>query len=111
VPRQGATPRDVIELVARANGLASLAHPGKLRHDEIIPGLVDAGLPAIEVQHPDHDEVDTGRYRQMATTFGLLVTGGSDYHGPGSGRTAGLGHVTLARQDFERLAVRAGWTG
>lgn len=111
VPREGATPREVIELVARANGLASLAHPGKLRHDEIIPGLVDAGLPAIEVQHPDHDEVDTGRYRQMATTFGLLVTGGSDYHGPGSGRTAGLGQVTLARQDFERLAVRAGWTG
>jgi predicted metal-dependent phosphoesterase TrpH len=111
VAREGATPSEVIALVSRAGGLTSLAHPGKLRSDDLIPGMVEAGLPAIEVNHPDHDEIDVRRYRQMATTFGLLVTGGSDYHGPGSGRTAGLGHVTLAQADFERLAERGGWTG
>jgi predicted metal-dependent phosphoesterase TrpH len=111
VSREGAPPADVVALVARARGLTSLAHPGKLRDDSLIPGLVDAGLPAIEVHHPDHDIVDVNRYRQMAATYGLLVTGGSDYHGPGSGRTAALGQVTLGRADFDRLLERAGWTG
>ena len=111
VPRRGATPREVIELVARANGLTSLAHPGKLKWDEILPDLVEAGLPAIEIHHPDHDAVDVGRYRHFASRYGLLVTGGSDYHGPGSGRTAGLGRVTLDRADFDRLIERAGWPG
>lgn len=103
VAREGGSPADVIDLVTRAGGLTSLAHPGKLRRDEMIPGLVEAGLHAIEVNHPDHDVVDANRYRHMADTYGLLVTGGSDYHGPGSGRTAGLGHVTLDRADFDRL--------
>jgi predicted metal-dependent phosphoesterase TrpH len=111
VSRDGASPADVIDLVTRARGVASLAHPGKVRHDEWIPGFVEAGLPAIEVHHPDHDAVDTNRYRRMAETYGLLVTGGSDYHGPGSGRVDGLGRVTLGLSDFERLTARAGWTG
>jgi len=107
VSRQGASPQEVIELIGRANGLTSLAHPGKLHDDALIPGMVDAGLPAIEVQHPDHDSVDIARYRKMAERFGLLVTGGSDYHGPGSGRAAALGNVTLPPEDFERLTARA----
>ncbi len=77
VPRQGASPVDVIALIARAGGLASLAHPGKLRGgDDLLPALVDAGLPAIEVYHPDHDEVHVGWFSQRARTYGLLVTGG-----------------------------------
>jgi predicted metal-dependent phosphoesterase TrpH len=111
VTREGASPAEVIGLVTRAHGIASLAHPGKARHDEWIPEFVDAGLPAIEAHHPDHDALDTSRYRLIAETHGLLVTGGSDYHGPGSGRTDGLGRVTLGRPDFERLAERAGWPG
>jgi predicted metal-dependent phosphoesterase TrpH len=111
VARRGASPQEVLTLVARAGGLTSLAHPGKLRRDEIIPDLVDAGLSAIEVHHPDHHPIDVTRYRRMADSYGLLVTGGSDYHGPGSGRTSGLGRVTLPREDFNRLADRAGWTG
>ena len=44
----------------------------------------------------------------MAAALGLLVTGGSDYHGPGSGRSAALGEITLPEADFERLRARAG---
>jgi predicted metal-dependent phosphoesterase TrpH len=109
VAREGASPADVIDLVARAGGVTSLAHPGKGRRDEIIPQLVEAGLPAIEVHHSDHDVTDVNRYRQMAATYGLLITGGSDYHGPGSGRTAGFGQVTLDQASFDRLLERAGW--
>ena len=86
-----------------------MAHPGKTRKDHLIPDLIAAGLPAIEVYHPDHDEAETARYRQMAGASNLIATGGSDYHGPGSGRDHAFGFVHLPVEDFARLAERAGW--
>ena len=97
-------------MIARAGGVSSLAHPGKLRLDAIIDELVDAGMTAIEAYHPDHRDADVERYVARAASAGLLVTGGSDYHGPGSGRTSGLGQVGLPAPDFEALAARAGRT-
>ena len=89
IERMGAPPADVVRLIDEAGGLASIAHPGKLKLDEIIPGMVDAGMPAIEVFHSDHDAADVARYEGIAARFGLLVTGGSDYHGPGTGDSGG----------------------
>lgn len=109
--RQGISPVDVVALMARAGGVTSMAHPGKMHRDDLIPSLVDAGMQAIEVCHPDHDGIDTARYRQMATLFGILVTGGSDYHGKGSGRSQAFGQVHLPASDFARLAAHAGWAG
>jgi predicted metal-dependent phosphoesterase TrpH len=109
IERRGATPADVVAIIAAAGGLASLAHPGKLGLDDMIPALAEAGLPAIEVFHSDHDDDDVRRYLELAARHQLLLTGGSDYHGPGSGRTTGLGRVHLPRVDFDRLVARAGW--
>jgi hypothetical protein len=55
------------------------------------------------VFHPDHDDADVRRYVEMARRAGVLVTGGSDYHGPGSGRTGGLGRVGLPAEAYEAL--------
>lgn len=107
VPRAGAVPAQVVEIIARAGGLSSLAHPGKLGLDPLVEGLAAAGLDAIEVYHPDHDEAAVDRYRRLADRYSLLVTGGSDYHGPGSGREGGLGRVGLPAPDFARLVERA----
>jgi len=108
-PRIGAAPAAVVALVARAGGVASLAHPGKLRLDQLIPELAEAGMPAIEVHHTDHSPADIARYQEMADRLQLLVTGGSDYHGPDAGRADGFGRVALPPADFERLAARVGW--
>lgn len=109
IERIGPTPADVVGLLARAGGLASLAHPGKYGRDELIEPLAMAGMSAIEAHHPDHDPIDTARYRHMAHRCGLLVTGGSDYHGAGSGREAAFGQVHLPAGDYARLADRLGW--
>jgi hypothetical protein len=61
------------------------------------------------VYHTEHDETDTARYRQMARSLNVLATGGSDYHGAGSGRGEGFGRIHLPADDFARLAGRAGW--
>jgi 3',5'-nucleoside bisphosphate phosphatase len=105
IERGGAPPAAIIGLIARAGGLSSFAHPGKMGRDDIIPGLIDAGLSAIEVYHPDHTPDDVQRYQAMARGAGLFVTGGSDYHGPGSGRTAGLGTVGLPADAFRELVA------
>ena len=109
VPRHGAPPHEVIEIIHGAGGLASLAHPGVSRRDDLLPALVDAGLDALEARHSDHDAATEARYRELARQMKILVTGGSDFHGGDAGhRVSTLGQVTLPREDFEALlAFRA----
>ena len=110
VARTGAPPEEVIAIVHRAGGLVSLAHPGRTRIDDRIEPLRAAGLDAIEVYHSDHDAAAVARYTAFARTLGLLVTGGSDFHGePVHGIQPGNAH--LPRDHWEALAARAGHDG
>lgn len=106
VPRSGATPAEVVTLVHEAGGIASLAHPAKLKSDAMLEPLATAGLDAVEVFHPDHDAAATRRYKRRAGQLGLLVTGGSDFHGRDAGRVNAMGKVTLPTAHFAALAER-----
>jgi 3',5'-nucleoside bisphosphate phosphatase len=103
VPRQGAAPEAVIALVHAAGGLASLAHPGVTKRDDRIAALAAAGLDALEARHSDHDPATEQRYRDLAREHGLLVTGGSDFHGEGGHRVPRLGVVTVPDDDYDAL--------
>jgi predicted metal-dependent phosphoesterase TrpH len=107
VPRRGATPADVIRVIGDAGGIASLAHPGLLKRDDLIPPMVDAGLSALEAYHSDHDPGMTRRYLDLAARYDLAVSGGSDYHGEEGHRRGMLGRVSLPAAHFERLSERA----
>ena len=106
VSRQGASPAEVVKLVGKAGGVASFAHPGKLGLDSLLPELAGAGLAGLEVFHPDHDEVTTAKYLAMASELNLAPTGGSDFHGPGSGRAECLGTVGITDADLRSLRER-----
>jgi predicted metal-dependent phosphoesterase TrpH len=106
VPRTGASPAEIADLVHRAGGLVSLAHPVLVRDQASVPAIA-AGLDAIEVHHSEHDAGDTRRYRAMASGLGLAVSGGSDFHGETRGSRAVLGLVTLPDADFRALEARA----
>lgn len=106
VARRGASPAEVVALVHGAGGVVSVAHPGKLKSDALIETLAEAGLDAIEAHHPDHDPAATAAYRARASKLGLLITGGSDFHGRASGRVDAMGKITLPAADFARLAER-----
>lgn len=106
VARQGPDCEAVIARIHHAGGLASLAHPGKTRIDGRLPALCDAGLDAIEAYHSDHDVREVERYRVLARRFGVLLTGGSDFHGdPSQHRTPG--GCVLPEDDWLRLKARA----
>ena len=76
-----------IQRIISAGGIPVLAHPVRLgirnleTEESIIGTMRDAGLLGIEVYHSDQNPTDQARYRKIAKKFGLVVTGGSDYHG------------------------------
>jgi predicted metal-dependent phosphoesterase TrpH len=107
VPRTGAAPHEVFALIHDAGGLASLAHPVLVGHDEWIPGFADAGLDALEAFHSDHSWADTERYLGFARQLDLVVTGGSDYHADDEHGGRGPGSTSLPREHFERLLERS----
>jgi predicted metal-dependent phosphoesterase TrpH len=111
VPRVGPPPSEVVGIIARAGGVASLAHPGLLKRDDLIPAMVDAGLPALEAFHSDHDPETTEHYLALAARYGLAVSGGSDYHGEPVRRKSAFGRIGLPLEHFERLSARAGKKG
>jgi predicted metal-dependent phosphoesterase TrpH len=107
VPRTGVSPAAVVDIVHAAGGIASLAHPGLAPRDHAIAPLAAAGLDALEARHSDHDAATEARYRALAADLGLLVTGGSDFHGDCGHRAARLGSVTLPPDDFDKLSSAA----
>jgi hypothetical protein len=106
VPRPSLSPVDVFGKIHEAGGLASLAHPGLVDHDEWIPQFADAGLDAIEAYHPNHDDFDRARYLSFAERLGLAVSGGSDYHADESHGAVHPGVVSLPRIHFDALVRR-----
>jgi hypothetical protein len=72
-----------VERIRNAGGIASLAHPVRVRGDvpALLPELCASGLNAIEAYHSDHKPEDVELYLGLARHYGLLVTGGSDFHG------------------------------
>jgi len=108
VPRPDVSVADAIRVIHEAGGLASLAHPGLHNRDEAIPEMMAEGLDAIEVYHAKHTPGQTTRYRRLAERRGLLVTGGSDFHGA-VGLDYGLtpGTPCLPEADFLRLQAAA----
>jgi predicted metal-dependent phosphoesterase TrpH len=107
VPRVGAGPEEVFSRIHDAGGIASLAHPVLIEHDEWIPRFAAAGLDALEAFHADHDAADTERYLAIARDIGLGVTGGSDFHADSGHGGGGPGSVSLPVAYFEQLRLIA----
>jgi len=105
VPHRGPSPAEGIAAIISAGGVASLAHPGTTNRDEIIAGLADAGLSAIEAYHSAHDETTVQRYRDLAQSLALAVSGGSDFHGEGTRRSELFGVTRLPEEEYERLVT------
>ncbi|QHW35346.1 PHP domain-containing protein [Paenibacillus rhizovicinus] len=78
-------PFEALAWIREAGGTSVIAHPGLYGNDELVREIVADGAQGIEVYHSDHDEADEARYLKLAEEFGLIVTGGSDFHGERQG--------------------------
>jgi len=125
VPRAKLTPPDAVGTIVRAGGVAAIAHP--VLGAALLPGpereralagverrieeLGPAGLGGIEVYYTGYDPSLVARLERLAARFGLIPTGGSDFHGPGRGHGE-LGSVPIpehaARRVVDQLRSAAG---
>lgn len=109
VERVKITPAQAVGVIRSAGGLAVLAHPGWSQQDGLIGDLVGVGLDGVEVYYPDHTHAQVEHLLGTARRHGLLVTGGTDFHGGGLATDVPLGsqHVPDAVVAPLRVAAAA----
>lgn len=102
VPEQLPTARDVIKGLHAAGAVVVLAHPGIIAHEYstsamhgVIADLTAAKINGIEAFHPFHDDELQIELARHAREKHLLVTGGSDWHGPNRYVDHALGEVGM----------------
>lgn len=91
VESMGPSPAEAIALIRDAGGRACLAHPQTAGGESELEELRRAGLEGVEAHYAGHSASQVRAYSDWAAGRGLAACGGSDYHGPGTGREARLG--------------------
>ncbi len=106
VPRQLMTLKRAMELLTAVKAVKVIAHPGELGK-AIIDRLIPMGLQGIEVFHPDHSTAQKKYYHELALSKGLLVTGGSDFHGDRERTARYPRHLAVAGYYLDQLKKAA----
>ena len=99
----------VIDAIHKAGGIAILAHPKKIEDkynidiEDFLPDLVEIGIDGIEIYNSLHYNEDSKRYKEIATKYNLLISGGSDYHGPNIKPNVKLGYIN--NEDLPKINI------
>ncbi len=99
--------QDALALLHDAGGIGVLAHPSHWTPDAVIKSLIRLGLDGIETVHPSHESWLTAFYTQLAQRYGLVETGGSDFHGSRPQDEENLGRYTVPLSRLQLLRKRA----
>ena len=79
--------RQAVALITNAGGIAVLAHPVLIKMkppnclEDLVDYMVSLGMRGMEVLYPENSPGQTARYMDLARRYGLMVTGGTDFHG------------------------------
>lgn len=111
IPREKVTPAQGIKLILEAGGIPVLAHPllykmGKDRLDTLVSELTSEGLIALEAIYSTYTPSDEREMRALAQKHGLLISGGSDFHGaakPGLELGTGYGKLFIPEEILTNL--------
>jgi predicted metal-dependent phosphoesterase TrpH len=107
VERDRLGPEEVVHLILGVGGLATLAHPRELlasgNLEELLGLLATVGLTGMEVYYQDYMPEEIETLRALASRFGLIPLGGSDYHGLGGPQQREPGNIPLPMEPVEQL--------
>lgn len=86
IPKPYFSPEDAVRLIKDAGGTAVLAHPFQYHFsnaelEKLITELISYGMRGIEVYHSSHHYGQIVKLTEWCRRYGLLATGGSDFHG------------------------------
>lgn len=101
--------REVLHAIRAAGGVAVLAHPGEYNSYALLEELAAAHqIQGVEVSHPRNKPGDEERFRAVAARYGLLITGGTDFHGAYTKVPHPLGTCTATDEELAALLQAAG---
>ncbi len=100
-------PQDAVTLILRAGGVPVFAHPREVM--SWVEPLVQVGLVGLEVYYLAYDDPTRANLTRLAKQYGLLATGGSDFHGLNKmAHMSGLGQVQVPPEVVEKMRKKAG---
>lgn len=109
VERDKMLPEEAVRLIRKAGGLAVLAHPGTIKgQEEMLTRLIPEGLVGLEAYYDSYSEEEKRKLENMAKKFGLIATGGSDFHGLDSASETPMGGVDVPSDAVKSLSLMAG---
>lgn len=106
VERYRLTPEEAIRMIRAAGGLPVLAHPANVL--DLLPALTEKGLVGLECYYTGYSVEQVRDLVALAHKYGLIPTGGSDFHGRSVFPAAELGGVFVPMESVERLREAAG---
>ena len=102
------SPIDAIDYIHGAGGLAFLAHPAfYLQEMEDLTALIELGFDGVETAHPKHSLSQREELERIADRYGLLISGGSDFHGF-DGKDTPMGEPEVPYRNFQNIMTRLG---
>ena len=103
VPQPKLSPSEAVDLIHQAGGIAFLAHPSELKDLTFVKSLLESiKFDGIEVWHPSAaDEMHI--WLEMAKTYKLLTSGGSDFHGDNGRFPKKLGDFSILYEDVKSM--------
>lgn len=102
--REKMEPAEAVELIVKAQGIPVLAHPADIAGlDELLKKLKMVGLAGIETYYNNYTPDMVVKIEKTAKRFGLLVTGGSDYHAFGDGLETMIGAISPPPRAIQQL--------
>lgn len=108
VEREKMTPVEAVQLIIRSSGIAVMAHPFFVpEHEAMIVELKAAGMAGIEAYYNNYTNEDIGALIALAKNHGLIVTGGSDYHGLDESSETLMGGAEVPMEAVDRLIAHA----
>jgi predicted metal-dependent phosphoesterase TrpH len=102
--RERLSPEEAVKLVVMAGGLPVLAHPEDVDElDSFLTALKKVGLVGMETYYNGYHRDTIEKLVKTAERYGLITTGGSDFHGLGSSHETPLGGVEVPIECAARL--------
>jgi predicted metal-dependent phosphoesterase TrpH len=108
VRRENVDPATAVRIIRQAGGAPVMAHPYAVSGwHALLPELIDAGLAGLEAWYGEYDATTRRHIAKVALAYGLIATGGSDFHGDNFKEGRALGSATVPLETIDALRAAA----
>ena len=94
---------EALRLVKESGGVSVLAHPNVYDSYDVMYEMIEKGLDGIEVNYPRAKETDEKMLGEICDRYGLIKTGGTDFHGRNTTNVNPIGTCTTEDEEVEKI--------